>query len=261
MSGEADSDGRTLWCEQDDPTDTGVDTDTDYLAVDSRDGSVTEAYADAEAATDGGQPLDYSADGNGTDDWKDEYVDEWPDGFARQSRARTTAWSEDPSDAWSRDRWKIHMGLSCYTLGERCDGCEYCEADDCLDDCDGDGCPVCREWCYNDAWEWVEGAEVDNREAARQAELDGFLDAFDVPSAVKERVRWMVEREDVSRYWNRWYSGQRGAAIGFMAVEIADSPEAAVDDERLQAVAAEVERPLEKIVEQGFERAESRGWT
>lgn len=278
-----------FWKDQDDPTDTGVPIDSDYLHTDTRDESATDAYnPEAEAVTDGGEPLDRTAEGNESDAYKnDEHaVQKWPDGFAQTSTARTTAFAGrdahgNPVDGWSREKWRIQMGLPVKMRGETCDGCEHCERDDCLEECEepcaahdayqpdcpecSKGCPVCREWCYNDTWEWVAGAEIDNKERNRLTALDGYLDCFEVPQQTREEVKAKVMSEDTSRYWNRHYAGIAGAVVGFMAVEIADSvPEALRDDrlhsDRVTALVEDVGKPLEKIVRHGFKRAEANGW-
>jgi|GEM_PF-5004760 len=260
------------WKDQEDATDTGVPIDSDYVEPSA--GDVTVGYDPERPVPDGG--IDLSAEGNESDAYKDdEYaVQKSPDGFAHTTKARTTKLgSEDyygnecrDEEVWERGgpRWRIQMGLPTKMLGERCDGCEHCDQDDCLEDCE-DGCPVCREWCYNDTWEWVAGAEIDNKERNRLTALDSYLDCFNVADPIREKVKAKVLDEDTSRYWNRHYAGIEGAVVGFMAVELANSPGEALEDERLHsdrvtALVEDVGKPLEMVVEHGFKRARENGW-
>lgn len=196
------------WRDKDDPTDTGVPIDSDYLHTDSRNESATDAYnPEAEAATDGGQPLDARSDAAATDtvteDTDDLDGNPLESAWANQGVQRTTLYADD-TDAKGNPLPKY--GADGTDLRAR----RY------------------RMWKYNSGFGWNDHSDtgrVDMEARETREMVEAVASQCGLTDAQKERAVQIALDMD-GRRWN-WAGGRPAMALGAIARAVADSAEKA----------------------------------
>lgn len=127
---EQDS-GRTLWVEQDDPTDTGVPLDRDYCAAHEEETTVSVGYGDdVEACTPDGQPLATDG-GDGSATGADAFIDERAQRHTSANETSSIVGSTFYADpkanpecdgGWSEAKWNrlflYHSGKDSHKRGD-----------------------------------------------------------------------------------------------------------------------------------------------
>lgn len=212
--------GRTLWIEQDDPTYTGVDIDHDYVATDSRQESVSDAYnTEAEAVTDDGQPLDARSDAAATDT-KTEDTDDL-DGnplessWAANGVQRTTLYADD-KDGYGEELPQVAADGT--NLGAR----------------------RRRMWKYNSGFGWNDHSDTGrvDMEARETREMtEAVASQCGLTDSQKERAVQIALDMD-GRRWN-WAGGRPAMALGAIARAVAESAEQATAHAAVQSDAFE----------------------
>lgn len=125
-------DGRTLWVEQDDPSDTGVPLDQEYCAAHEEEATVSVGYsADVKTCTASGQPL-VADGGDGSGTGADAFIDEHAKQHTSANEASAITGStfnaahrmnpERKNPSWSVEKWDrlflYHSGKDSHKRGD-----------------------------------------------------------------------------------------------------------------------------------------------
>ncbi len=214
------SGGRTLWVEQDDPTDTGVEIDADYCRVDTRDEPATDAYVGGSVAiTDGGQPLDARTDAAATDTKSEDSDDldgkPLESSWANTGVQRTTLYADD-TDANGNPL--PQYGLDGTDLGARRK----------------------RMWGYNSGFGWSDRSET-GRVDMEARETREMTEAVASQCGLTDRQQEAAVQIALSmdgRRWS-WAGGRPAMALGAVACTVAETAADAAKHAAVQSDAFE----------------------
>lgn len=228
---------QTRWKDQDDPTDTGVPIDDDYVKADTRQESVTDAYASgAEAITDGGKELawakandadrldsrTYAAATYGTESTE---LDENPleTAWAMQGVQRTTLYADD-TDGYGEPL--PQTALDGTNLGARRK----------------------RLWRYNSGFGWNDYSDTGrvDMEARETREMTEAVASQCGLTDRQQKRAVQITLDMDGRRWN-WAGGRPAMALGAIARSVAESAEKAT--ERLTSESSDDPEAFEDVAD------------